>query len=303
MRGKAIESLDTVVTKQTSAILFLDRQSDRVPNPGPCINCGWCQDDCPVGLDPQLLLEAAERGLPGTPASLLTVLLHPLRPGAAVLLALTAALGAALVTVGLFGRGLRDLFTAATATPRRALLTALALALLAGRFYADPGIPHQFDAKLHVMQAADTAALLGERAPPLWSFTFYAGFPIHRFEGPLFYLLASGPILITGSVSFGVKLVLLLAHLVGAAGTYRLGRRITGSPAAGVLAAVAVSFSFQHTHEIVLAGRFPVALAYKDVPGFGVALEVVLFIAILGLAIIFAWRKGVFTWSRRIVNQ
>lgn len=48
---------------------------------------------------------------------------------------------------------------------------------------------------------------------------------------------------------------------------------------------------------------FPVALAYKDVPGFSVALEVVLFIAILGLAIIFAWRKGVFTWSRRIVNQ
>lgn len=45
---------------------------------------------------------------------------------------------------------------------------------------------------------------------------------------------------------------------------------------------------------------FPAALAYKKVPGLGVAFEVVLFVAILSLAIAFAWRKGVFTWSRRI---
>jgi NADH:ubiquinone oxidoreductase subunit 3 (subunit A) len=45
---------------------------------------------------------------------------------------------------------------------------------------------------------------------------------------------------------------------------------------------------------------FPAALAYKDIPGFGVMFEVLLFVAILSLAIAFAWRKGVFTWSRRI---
>ena len=45
---------------------------------------------------------------------------------------------------------------------------------------------------------------------------------------------------------------------------------------------------------------FPAALAYKDVPGLAVAFEVILFIAILSLAIAFAWRKGVFTWPRRI---
>ena len=48
---------------------------------------------------------------------------------------------------------------------------------------------------------------------------------------------------------------------------------------------------------------FPAALAYKSVPGLWVAFEVVLFIAILSLAIAFAWRKGVFTWTRRIENQ
>lgn len=48
---------------------------------------------------------------------------------------------------------------------------------------------------------------------------------------------------------------------------------------------------------------FPAALAYKSIPGFGVAFEVVLFVAILSLAIAYAWRKGVFTWSRRIENR
>ncbi len=28
--------------------------------PGPCIRCGWCLADCPVGLDPPALLEAVE---------------------------------------------------------------------------------------------------------------------------------------------------------------------------------------------------------------------------------------------------
>lgn len=48
---------------------------------------------------------------------------------------------------------------------------------------------------------------------------------------------------------------------------------------------------------------FPVALAYRHVPGFHVALELVLFVAILSLAIAYAWRKGVFTWPRRIQTK
>ncbi len=45
---------------------------------------------------------------------------------------------------------------------------------------------------------------------------------------------------------------------------------------------------------------FPVGLAYRSTPGFTVALEVLLFLAVLSLPIAFAWRKGVFTWPRRI---
>jgi electron transport complex protein RnfC len=61
LTGQSVESLDAVLTKQTRAILLLDRDSDRIPSPGPCVRCGWCQEDCPVGLDPQALLDRMER--------------------------------------------------------------------------------------------------------------------------------------------------------------------------------------------------------------------------------------------------
>ena len=61
MPGQAVESLLVVVTKQTSAILRVDRVAARTPRPGPCVRCGWCQEDCPVGLDPRALLEIMER--------------------------------------------------------------------------------------------------------------------------------------------------------------------------------------------------------------------------------------------------
>ena len=44
---------------------------------------------------------------------------------------------------------------------------------------------------------------------------------------------------------------------------------------------------------------FPVAMAYDK--GFLVRdfIEIVIFISILSLAIVYAWRKGVFTWQKR----
>ncbi|MBF0527758.1 MAG: NADH-quinone oxidoreductase subunit A [Deltaproteobacteria bacterium] len=44
----------------------------------------------------------------------------------------------------------------------------------------------------------------------------------------------------------------------------------------------------------------PVAAVYPDSPGWTVFIELLVFIGILALAVIFFWRKGVFTWPRRI---
>jgi len=50
---------------------------------------------------------------------------------------------------------------------------------------------------------------------------------------------------------------------------------------------------------------FPVAMAYNTDAGLGMRdfIEIVIFVAILALAIVYAWSKGVFKWDRRTYNQ
>ncbi len=50
LTGVALGHPDAVVTADTSALLFF--AADPLPEPEPCIHCGWCIEDCPVGIDP-----------------------------------------------------------------------------------------------------------------------------------------------------------------------------------------------------------------------------------------------------------
>jgi len=45
---------------------------------------------------------------------------------------------------------------------------------------------------------------------------------------------------------------------------------------------------------------FPVAVHYPSSKGFVAFVEVALFLAVLALAVLYFWRKGVFSWPRRI---
>ena len=48
---------------------------------------------------------------------------------------------------------------------------------------------------------------------------------------------------------------------------------------------------------------FPVALAYNaEVYGIRDFVEVVIFVGILSLAIVYAWKKGVFKWEKKTYN-
>jgi NADH:ubiquinone oxidoreductase subunit 3 (subunit A) len=45
----------------------------------------------------------------------------------------------------------------------------------------------------------------------------------------------------------------------------------------------------------------PVALVYDRIPGWGIRdfVEVLIFVAILSLVIVYAWKKGLFEWNRK----
>jgi NADH:ubiquinone oxidoreductase subunit 3 (subunit A) len=45
---------------------------------------------------------------------------------------------------------------------------------------------------------------------------------------------------------------------------------------------------------------FPVAAVYPVSPGWAIFWELVVFLGILALAVVYFWRKGVFTWPRKV---
>lgn len=60
MTGQTVSNLSCVTTPHVGALILLTDEQPVARAPGPCIRCGWCTDDCPVGLDPPSVLDAVE---------------------------------------------------------------------------------------------------------------------------------------------------------------------------------------------------------------------------------------------------
>lgn len=54
LTGSAFGYEDAVVTHDSKALLLFGRAD--VSRPVPCVRCGWCIEDCPVGIDPPALM-------------------------------------------------------------------------------------------------------------------------------------------------------------------------------------------------------------------------------------------------------
>lgn len=60
MTGIAQPDDQSIFTKQTAGLVLFSAAI--VHQPGPCIRCGWCVEDCPVSINPTLLAGLAESG-------------------------------------------------------------------------------------------------------------------------------------------------------------------------------------------------------------------------------------------------
>lgn len=65
LAGQAVESPDTVVAWDTTAVHFLSAAAVSRREPATCVRCGWCIESCPVGLDPRAIY--AQLGQPESP--------------------------------------------------------------------------------------------------------------------------------------------------------------------------------------------------------------------------------------------
>lgn len=133
----------------------------------------------------------------------------------------------------------------------RSLDTGLLLALLLGLllawpFLARPGLPRATDAELHVYRTAELGdSLRAGVGYPRWAPDFYYGYgyPIFNYYAPFTYHLGNWLTLLHPERAVaGAKGVFLLAFVVGALGSYLLGKNF-GGKAGGFLSALVFSSS------------------------------------------------------------
>ncbi|NNK70025.1 MAG: electron transport complex subunit RsxC, partial [Flavobacteriaceae bacterium] len=62
MMGKALKDTDVPITKGTSGILVISEEEASRKESKPCIRCSNCVFVCPMGLEPNLLMDLSEKG-------------------------------------------------------------------------------------------------------------------------------------------------------------------------------------------------------------------------------------------------
>ena len=115
-----------------------------------------------------------------------------------------------------------------------------------------------------------------------------------------------------GGLGFAVG-PFIIAHLLASRGTRNIHNKTTQSIECGIdpIGPAWTRFGIVYylyalmflAFDVDVLFLFPVAVAYRDfTPGIRAFTEVLMFVGILSLAIVYAWKKGVFKWERKTYN-
>jgi NADH:ubiquinone oxidoreductase subunit 3 (subunit A) len=115
-----------------------------------------------------------------------------------------------------------------------------------------------------------------------------------------------------GGLGFAVG-PFVIAHLLAAQGTRNIVRKTHQPIECGIepIGPAWIRFGVVYylyalmflAFDVDVLFLFPVAVTYDSfTPGIRAFIEVLIFVGILSLAIVYAWKKGVFKWDRKIYN-
>lgn len=208
---------------------------------------------------------AVARGLYGTLATAAVCYLGvQFAPGGR---AVRWALGAVLLLHGLFwlileiraravSRAVGDLL----ARPRRLPAALLGLTALLTVYYLAPGYVFRGDGVLRTTKAFLFVEAVRAGEWPMWSFSWYGGFPFLLFDSPVTYYLTGLAGVLAGDANRGVKIVLWMAHIASAGTMFLLVRRLLGNPGAAFISGLAYALCFWRAASTVYLGQFQMAI-------------------------------------------
>ena len=143
---------------------------------------------------------------------------------------------------------------------------ALSCLVLVRYYFAIGDVNWTGDASAHIAYADIAARSISEFELPIWTNFLGSGTPYLQFYGFLFFYLVGLVDLLFRDLYFSIKFTLAAAHLVSGIGMYMLVRTACGSRRAGFLAGLAFVLCFWHLKQVLIMGRFPVALVYALLP-------------------------------------
>ena len=156
---------------------------------------------------------------------------------------------------------------AAVSTDRRARLFVILGGCVSARFYFSPGrLTWTADAAYHTLYAWIAGEALVSGILPTWTPLVAAGTPFLQFYGFVFFWVSAVVYTLIKDLHVTLKLVLGGAHIASGLTVYLLCHQISRSRRAGLLAAAVYVLGFWHTQQVLVMGRYPVALIYALLP-------------------------------------
>jgi hypothetical protein len=140
------------------------------------------------------------------------------------------------------------------------------IAVVATRYYLNPGQVFMGDTETHTLRSAMVAEHLRNLNLPIWSNYWYGGFPLLQYYAPLFFVLDGLLSLVFGDVHTATKLLLWSTHVGSVFTMYLYLRGACGRALPSVLGAVAYGLAFHRVHMILYRGDLQLSILFLLYP-------------------------------------